>query len=89
MPLDPSVLRSLITTSAEQIIASAPELTALDQAIGDVRELDFARRQVRTVRARLFDDPHGLAAGNEFRDQVRADEASPAGDGDHRFRSMG
>ena len=35
MPLDPSVLRSLITTSAEQIIASAPELTALDQAIGD------------------------------------------------------
>ena len=35
MPLDPSVLRSLITSSAEQIIASAPELTALDQAIGD------------------------------------------------------
>jgi dihydroxyacetone kinase-like protein len=35
MSLDPSVLRSLIAVAAERIIASASELTALDQAIGD------------------------------------------------------
>jgi phosphoenolpyruvate---glycerone phosphotransferase subunit DhaL len=35
MSLDPSLLRSLIAAAAEQVIASAPELTALDQAIGD------------------------------------------------------
>src|ERR1700757_2980981 len=35
MDLDTGTLRSLIIGAAEQIIASAPELTALDQAIGD------------------------------------------------------
>src|SRR5260370_32478489 len=35
MSLEPATLRSLIAAAAEQIIASAPELTALDQAIGD------------------------------------------------------
>jgi len=35
MPLEPATLRSLIAAAAEQVIASAPELTALDQAIGD------------------------------------------------------
>jgi phosphoenolpyruvate---glycerone phosphotransferase subunit DhaL len=35
MSLEPATLRSLITAAAEQVIASAPELTALDQAIGD------------------------------------------------------
>ena len=35
MDLDTGTLRSLIVAAAEQIIASAPELTALDQAIGD------------------------------------------------------
>jgi len=35
MSLDPATLRSLITAAAEQVIAGAPELTALDQAIGD------------------------------------------------------
>src|ERR1700752_3505024 len=35
MDLDPGTLRSLIIAAAEQVIASAPELTALDQAIGD------------------------------------------------------
>jgi len=35
MSLDPSVLRSLIAVAAERVIASASELTALDQAIGD------------------------------------------------------
>ena len=35
MSLDPSVLMSLIAAAAERVIASASELTALDQAIGD------------------------------------------------------
>jgi dihydroxyacetone kinase-like protein len=35
MNLEASTLRSLIAAAAEQVIASAPELTALDQAIGD------------------------------------------------------
>jgi phosphoenolpyruvate---glycerone phosphotransferase subunit DhaL len=35
MPLDPVTLKALIAAAAERIIASAPELTALDQAIGD------------------------------------------------------
>ena len=35
MPLDPSILRSMITAAAERVIASVPELTVLDQAIGD------------------------------------------------------
>ncbi len=35
MNLDVSTLRSLIAAAAEQVVASAPELTALDQAIGD------------------------------------------------------
>ena len=35
MSLAPSTLKSLIAAAAEQVIASAPELTALDQAIGD------------------------------------------------------
>jgi dihydroxyacetone kinase-like protein len=35
MSFEPAILRSLITAAAEQVIASAPELTALDQAIGD------------------------------------------------------
>jgi dihydroxyacetone kinase-like protein len=35
MSLYPPVLRSLIAAAAERVIASASELTALDQAIGD------------------------------------------------------
>ena len=35
MPLEPEQLKSLVKAAAEQIIACAPELTALDQAIGD------------------------------------------------------
>jgi dihydroxyacetone kinase-like protein len=35
MNLEASTLRSLIAAAAERVIASAPELTALDQAIGD------------------------------------------------------
>jgi dihydroxyacetone kinase-like protein len=35
MNLEASTLKSLIAAAAEQVIASAPELTALDQAIGD------------------------------------------------------
>jgi phosphoenolpyruvate---glycerone phosphotransferase subunit DhaL len=35
MPLEPRMLKSLVKAAAEQVIASAAELTALDQAIGD------------------------------------------------------
>jgi phosphoenolpyruvate---glycerone phosphotransferase subunit DhaL len=35
MLLHPERLKSLVRAAAEQVIASAPELTALDQAIGD------------------------------------------------------
>jgi phosphoenolpyruvate---glycerone phosphotransferase subunit DhaL len=35
MPLEPEMLKSLVKVAAEQVIASAPELTALDQAVGD------------------------------------------------------
>ncbi len=35
MSLDQTTLKSLIAAAAEHVIASAPELTALDQAIGD------------------------------------------------------
>ena len=35
MPLDAATLRALLIAAAEQVIACAPELTALDQAIGD------------------------------------------------------
>jgi phosphoenolpyruvate---glycerone phosphotransferase subunit DhaL len=35
MSLEPETLKSLVRAAAEQVIASTPELTALDQAIGD------------------------------------------------------
>ncbi len=35
MPLQPETFKSLVRAAAEQVIASASELTALDQAIGD------------------------------------------------------
>jgi phosphoenolpyruvate---glycerone phosphotransferase subunit DhaL len=35
MTLQPDTFKSLLKVAAEQVIASAPELTALDQAIGD------------------------------------------------------
>ena len=35
MSLDPLILRSMIAAAAERLIASADELTSLDQAIGD------------------------------------------------------
>ncbi len=35
MTIEPETFKSLVKAAAEQVIASAPELTALDQAIGD------------------------------------------------------
>jgi dihydroxyacetone kinase-like protein len=35
MSVEPATLKSLVKAAAEQVIASAPELTTLDQAIGD------------------------------------------------------
>src|SRR5271166_7003613 len=35
MPINPSVLKSMVTAAAERVVDHADELTALDQAIGD------------------------------------------------------
>lgn len=35
MSLDQAAMRTLISAAADEVIRSAPELTALDQAIGD------------------------------------------------------
>src|SRR5271169_7003098 len=51
MNLDASTLRSLIAAAAEQVIASAPELTALDQAIGDGDHGINMKRGLEAVRA--------------------------------------
>jgi dihydroxyacetone kinase-like protein len=53
MSLDPSILRSLIAVAAERVIASAPELTALDQAIGDGDHGLNMRRGCAAVLAEL------------------------------------
>jgi dihydroxyacetone kinase-like protein len=37
MSRDSFIVRSLIAAAAEQVIAGAPKLTALDQTIGDGR----------------------------------------------------
>ena len=34
MPRDSFILRSLVAATVEQVVAGAPKLTALDQAIG-------------------------------------------------------
>jgi dihydroxyacetone kinase-like protein len=53
MSLDPSILRSLIAVAAERVIASASELTALDQAIGDGDHGLNMRRGCAAVLAEL------------------------------------
>jgi len=35
MSLQPETFKTLVKVAAERVIASAPELTSLDQAIGD------------------------------------------------------
>jgi len=58
MSLYPPVLRSLIAAAAERVIASASELTALDQAIGDGDHGLNMKRGCAAVLAEL----HAIAA---------------------------
>src|ERR1700758_5270797 len=53
MDLDPGTLRSLIIAAAEQVIASAPELTVLDQAIGDGDHGTNMKRGFEAVLSKL------------------------------------
>ncbi len=62
MPLDPSLLKALIAAAASQVVASAPELTALDQAIGDGDHGANMKRGFEAVLAKL-DSLAGLPPG--------------------------
>jgi len=53
MSLEPEVLKALISAAAAQIIASAPELTMLDQAIGDGDHGANMKRGFEAVLAKL------------------------------------
>jgi len=53
MPLAPETLKSLVKAAAEQVIANAPELTALDQAIGDGDHGTNMRRGFEAVLGKL------------------------------------
>ena len=63
MTLQPDMFRSLVKVAAEQVIASAPELTALDQAIGDgdhgtnmKRGFEAVLSKLDTISAQPFDE---------------------------------
>ena len=53
MTLQPDTFKSLVKEAAEQVIASAGELTALDQAIGDGDHGTNMRRGFQAVLAKL------------------------------------
>lgn len=53
MPLEPDLLKALIAAAAEQVIAAAPQLTALDQAIGDGDHGTNMKRGCQAVLAKL------------------------------------
>jgi phosphoenolpyruvate---glycerone phosphotransferase subunit DhaL len=53
MFLKPEVLKALITAAAAQVIASAPELTALDQAVGDGDHGANMKRGFEAILAKL------------------------------------
>jgi dihydroxyacetone kinase-like protein len=53
MPLQPETFKSLVKVAAEQVIASAPELTALDQAIGDGDHGTNMKRGFEAVLSKL------------------------------------
>src|SRR5271167_1808462 len=53
MTLQPDIFKSLVKVAAEQVIASAAELTALDQAIGDGDHGTNMRRGFQAVLAKL------------------------------------
>jgi dihydroxyacetone kinase-like protein len=53
MSLDAEMFKSLVRAAAEQVIASAPELTALDQAIGDGDHGSNMKRGFEAVLGKL------------------------------------
>src|SRR6202043_370894 len=53
MSLQPETLKSLVKAAAEQVITSAPELTVLDQAIGDGDHGTNMKRGFEAVLGRL------------------------------------
>src|ERR1700689_4626585 len=53
MSVEPATLKSLVKAAAEQVIASAPELTALDQAIGDGDHSGKMKRGFEAVLGKL------------------------------------
>jgi dihydroxyacetone kinase-like protein len=53
MTLQPDTFKSLLKDAAEQVIASAPELTALDQAIGDGDHGSNMKRGFQAVLSKL------------------------------------
>jgi dihydroxyacetone kinase-like protein len=53
MTLQPETFKSLVRAAAEQVIASAPELTALDQAIGDGDHGTNMKRGFQAVLSKL------------------------------------
>ena len=53
MSLQPDTFKSLVKAAAEQVIASAPELTALDQAIGDGDHGAHMKRGFEAVLSKL------------------------------------
>jgi phosphoenolpyruvate---glycerone phosphotransferase subunit DhaL len=53
MTLQPDTFKSIVKEAAEQVIASAPELTALDQAIGDGDHGINMKRGFQAVLAKL------------------------------------
>lgn len=53
MTLQPDTFKSLVKDAAEQVIASAPELTALDQAIGDGDHGSNMKRGFQAVLSKL------------------------------------
>ena len=53
MSLPPETFKTLVRAAAEKVIASAPELTALDQAIGDGDHGLNMKRGFEAVRATL------------------------------------
>ena len=55
MSLQPDTFKSLVKAAAEQVIASAPELTALDQAIGDGDHGTNMKRGFEAVLGKLDD----------------------------------
>ena len=53
MSLEPETLKSLVKAAAEKVIACAPELTALDQAIGDGDHGSNMKRGFEAVLGKL------------------------------------